>query len=79
MRLNGADYQWISSKDAYIVEDLLEQEQKDLSPVKDYWAVLRDGRVWLLGFQLFCWSIGLYGFLALSENLTNPAFCRVPS
>lgn len=67
-----ADAAWIAPGDAREVEQVLEQEQEGLSPVKDYWAALRDGRVWVLGLQLFCWSLGLYGFvLWLPKILMN--------
>ena len=58
-----ANAPWISAADTSGVERVLEQEQHGLAPVKNYWAALRDGRVWLLGLQLFCWSLGLYGFV----------------
>jgi sugar phosphate permease len=54
---------WISAPEAREIEAVLHAEQEGLSPVKDYRAALRDGRVWLLGLQLFCWSLGLYGFV----------------
>lgn len=54
---------WLSQDDARAVERVLESEQKNLAPVTDYHAALRDARVWLLGLQLFCWSLGLYGFV----------------
>ncbi len=54
---------WISPDEARGIETVLQDEQQGLSPVKDYRAALRDGRVWLLGLQLFCWSLGLYGFV----------------
>lgn len=54
---------WVSADEARGMESVLQGEQQGLSPVKDYRAALRDGRVWLLGLQLFCWSLGLYGFV----------------
>ncbi len=58
-----AQAKWISPDESGAMERVLENEQKNLGSVKDYRAALRDGRVWLLGCQLFCWSLGLYGFV----------------
>jgi sugar phosphate permease len=57
------DAAWLSSAEAKAIERTLDREQTGLPPAKDYRAALRDGRVWLLGLQLFCWSLGLYGFV----------------
>jgi len=58
-----AQSKWISPDEAEKIERLLESEQKNLAPANDYRAAFRDWRVWLMGLQLFCWSLGLYGFV----------------
>lgn len=58
-----AQAKWIGPEDARGLEKILEDEQTGLAPAKDYRAAFADGRVWLLGGQLFCWSLGLYGLV----------------
>ncbi len=54
---------WISPAEALEMEQVLSSEQKHLPQLTDYRAAFRDLRVWQLGLQLFCWSLGLYGFV----------------
>ena len=57
------DAAWLPQQEAENIEETLALEQTGLPPAKDYQAAFRDRRVWLLGLQLFCWSLGLYGFV----------------
>src|SRR4029077_20101583 len=41
----------------------LEDEQRDIKPIRDYWAAFGDSRVILLSIMYFGWSIGTYGFV----------------
>lgn len=54
---------WLEPEEARAVQDKLDEEQKGLPEMRDYWAAFRDSRVLLLCAMYFCWSIGTYGFV----------------
>lgn len=58
-----AEASWLSPQEARAVQDKLDEEQRDISAMRDYWAAFRDPRVLLLCAMYFCWSIGTYGFV----------------
>ena len=58
-----AEAPWLSPDEASAVQYQLDQEQKNIKPMKDYWAAFFDRRVILLSIMYFCWSIGTYGFV----------------
>ena len=58
-----ADASWLSPDEAQAVQGRLDEEQRGIAAMKDYWAAFRDPRVLLLSAMYFCWSIGTYGFV----------------
>ncbi len=54
---------WMPENAATDLEQRLEEEQKGLSPVKDYWTAFKMPSSILLSAQYFFWSIGVYGFV----------------
>lgn len=54
---------WLEPQDARAVQEKLDEEQKGLPAMRDYWAAFQDPRVLLLSAMYFCWSIGTYGFV----------------
>ncbi len=54
---------WMPENTATELEQRLEEEQKGLSPVKNYWAAFKMPAAILLSAQYFFWSIGVYGFV----------------
>jgi sugar phosphate permease len=58
-----ADASWLSPEEARAIQNKLEEEQRDITAIKDYWAAFRDPRVLLLCAMYFFWSIGTYGFV----------------
>ena len=58
-----AEAKWLSRNEAAALQAKLDDEQREISPIKNYWAAFADTRVILLSFMYFCWSIGTYGFV----------------
>lgn len=58
-----ADAAWLAPQEAKALQHQLDEEQKNISPIKNYWAAFRDERVILLSLMYFFWSIGTYGFV----------------
>lgn len=58
-----ADAPWLSAEEARAVQGKLDEEQRGISAMKDYWAAFQDRRVLLLSTMYFFWSIGTYGFV----------------
>jgi sugar phosphate permease len=54
---------WIPHDEALELEQALNREQLNISPVRNYWQAFRQTRVVLLSAQYFFWSIGVYGFV----------------
>jgi sugar phosphate permease len=64
---------WISGREAEELEQALDAEQQNLSPLKHYSAAFADTRVLLLGAQLFFWSVGLYGLVLWLPQILSGA------
>lgn len=58
-----SDARWLTPEEAQAVERHLEEEQRGIKPIHDYWAAFADPRVILLSIMYFGWSIGTYGFV----------------
>ncbi len=56
-----ADAGWLAPEDAVAVQTALDDEQRHVLHVKDYWAAFCDPRVILFCLQFFAWSVGIYG------------------
>ena len=54
---------WITPEAAELLEKQLALEQLTIAPVDDMRKALLRHDVLLLGFQYFCWSLGVYGFV----------------
>jgi sugar phosphate permease len=54
---------WLSAEEARAIQGKLDEEQRQISAMTNYWAAFRDPRVMLLSVMYFCWSIGTYGFV----------------
>lgn len=57
------DANWLTSDQSAAVQGVLDEEQRDISAMRDYWAAFRDPRVVLLSVMYFCWSVGTYGLV----------------
>ena len=67
-----SDARWLTVEEARAVQEQLDDEQRDIKPVANYWAAFRDIRVVLLSIMYFGWSIGTYGFVFwLPKTLKN--------
>ncbi|HSU66104.1 MAG TPA: MFS transporter, partial [Tepidisphaeraceae bacterium] len=58
-----SEAKWLKPDQKAAVHAKLDEEQRDISPIKHYWAAFADPRVILLSLMYFCWSIGTYGFV----------------
>jgi sugar phosphate permease len=54
---------WLGANGAQAITEQLVAEQRDLAPIRDYWAAFRTPAVWVLAAQYLFWSIGIYGFI----------------
>jgi len=62
-RESPGEVAWMAKSQTRALEERLTEEQAGLATPKNCWVALRDRRVLLLGWQFFCWSLGLYGFV----------------
>jgi sugar phosphate permease len=58
-----SDARWLTADEAKAIQERLDAEQQEISPMRDYKAAFADVRVILLSVMYFCWSIGTYGFV----------------
>jgi sugar phosphate permease len=58
-----ADANWLTSVESKAVQQTLDDEQRTIPAVRNYWAAFADVRVILLSFMYVGWSIGTYGFV----------------
>ena len=54
---------WLDPAERKALEERLQEEQRQLKPVKNYREAFRSPLVIALAVQYFCWSIGVYGFV----------------
>jgi sugar phosphate permease len=57
------DAKWLSQKDKDALETVLQKEQQNIKPVKNYLEAFKTKAVILLCLQYAFWSIGVYGFV----------------
>lgn len=54
---------WLSQKDKDALETILQKEQQNIKPVKNYLQAFKTKAIILLCLQYAFWSIGVYGFV----------------
>ena len=54
---------WLPASDQQALEAKLAEEQRGITPVRNYAAAFKNPRVMALALQYFLWSIGVYGFV----------------
>lgn len=54
---------WLTDQEKKDIEIAMEEEQKEIKPVKNYKEAFKSPTVIILSFQYFFWSIGVYGFV----------------
>jgi len=59
------DARWLTAEEAQAIEHHLEEEQRDIKPIRDYWAAFGDSRVILLSIM---YSAGASAPTALSSG-----------
>ena len=57
------DARWLSPKQSAEFQGRLDDEQRAIPAIKNYWGAFRDHRVILISLMYFCWSMGTYGFV----------------
>jgi MFS family permease len=67
------DASWLSADDKKDLESQLDQEQKNIKPVRNYSEAFRSGTVILLSLQYAFWSIGVYGFVIWLPSIIKAA------
>jgi sugar phosphate permease len=68
-----ADAAWMSPEDRAALEARLAEEQRGITPVRNYGAAFRNPRVLWLCAQYFLWSLGLYGFVIWLPSMLKTA------
>jgi sugar phosphate permease len=64
---------WLTNEEKNDLESRLQEEQKDIKPVKNYAEAFRSKTVILLSLQYALWSIGVYGFVMWLPSILNTA------
>jgi sugar phosphate permease len=64
---------WLTREEKNDLESRLQEEQKDIKPVKNYAEAFRSKTVILLSLQYALWSIGVYGFVMWLPSILNTA------
>jgi sugar phosphate permease len=67
------DAKWMSEEEKNQLEEILQNEQKDIKPVKNYLAAFKSRTVILLALQYGLWSIGIYGFVLWLPSMIKEA------
>lgn len=67
------DASWLSEEEKKALEFNLEQEQKNIKPVRNYSEAFRSPTVILLSLQYAFWSIGVYGFVIWLPSIIKAA------
>lgn len=64
---------WLSQKDKDALEAILQKEQQNIKPVKNYLQAFKTKAIILLCLQYAFWSIGVYGFVMWLPTIINGA------
>lgn len=64
---------WLSQKDKDALETILQKEQQNIKPVKNYLQAFKTKAIILLCLQYAFWSIGVYGFVMWLPTIINGA------
>lgn len=64
---------WLADSEKSALEEDLQKEQEELTPVKDYRAAFKNKTVALLSIQYALWSIGVYGFVMWLPSIIKAA------
>jgi sugar phosphate permease len=67
------DANWLSQKDKDALELVIQKEQQDIKPVKNYLAAFKTKAIILLCLQYAFWSIGVYGFVMWLPTIIKDA------
>jgi sugar phosphate permease len=67
------DANWLTQEDKQSLDDVLQEEQQGIKPVKNYAAAFKSRAVILLCLQYAFWSIGVYGFVMWLPSIINAA------
>ncbi len=68
-----AKAKWLPTADRDNLENALQEEQKNIKPVKNYMTAFKSKAVILLCLQYALWSIGVYGFVMWLPNILKKA------
>ncbi len=64
---------WLTDQEKEDLETRLQEEQRDIKPVKNYAVAFKSKTVILLCLQCALWSIGVYGFVMWLPSILNTA------
>lgn len=67
------DARWLSDDEKDAIEKRLEEEQREIEPVKNYAVAFRSRTVVLLCLQYAFWNIGVFGFVMWLPSIINAA------
>lgn len=67
------DAKWLPDKDKAALDEILQKEQANIKPVKNYAAAFKSKAVVLLCLQYATWSIGVYGFVLWLPSIIKSA------
>ena len=64
---------WLSEEDKIALETVMQKEQQNIKPVKNYLEAFKTKAVILLSLQYAFWSIGVYGFVMWLPTIIKAA------
>lgn len=64
---------WLDKAEKNALAEALAEEQKQISPVKNYWQAFRSKKVIVLCLQYALWNTGVFGFVMWLPSILNAA------
>ncbi|HEX5241657.1 MAG TPA: MFS transporter, partial [Tepidisphaeraceae bacterium] len=52
---------WLDAPEGGGLQQIIDDEQRHVTHIRDYRAAFADSRVWIFCFQFLAWSLGIYG------------------
>jgi sugar phosphate permease len=73
MKENPSEVPWMTEQEKQTLQNILDEENKNVSNIKNYLEAFRHPKILLLCLQYFCWCIGVYGFVIWLPSIIKQA------
>jgi sugar phosphate permease len=68
-----ADAKWLTENEKQSLHEVLQKEQQEIKPIKNYLVAFKSKMVILLSMQYALWSLGVYGFVLWLPSIIKSA------